>query len=132
LGLAILDRRCFDAIRQELGTDMFLDRSVRSVMEIISGMLQEKDEIDPSKLLGRLENSDDLKTAVMHAIAKADITQDRAKALKDCIEYVRKENREEKMKTLMFQLKKAQDSNNDAEVKSLLDKINKIHKERVR
>ena len=64
----------------------------------------------------------------MQAVAKADITKERDKAASDCILCVQKENRDEELKTLTLNLKKAQETNNDTEVKDLLGKINKIIK----
>ena len=71
------------------------------------------------------------KSAVMQALAKADITDEVNKAVKDCIFCVKKENREEKLKELNSRLKKAEKENNSAQMKELLTEINKIHKEKV-
>ncbi|MFQ5952838.1 MAG: DNA primase [Candidatus Omnitrophota bacterium] len=131
LGLAFLDKKTFNAIKSELGLNMFRDKSVRKVLDIVETLFQKEDEINLGKLMGRFEKEENLKAAVMQAVAKADITQNKERALEDCILCVRRENREEKLKALTLQLKKAQESNNDSEIRDLLEKINKIHKERV-
>jgi DNA primase len=132
LGLAISDKKMFDRIQSELGLDKFRDRNVNKVIRIV-GDLYDKGEkdINPGKLLSRLEKDEPAKTAVVQATAKMDITREPDKALDDCIFCVLKENREEKLKELTLRLKKAQETNNDTEMKSLLIKINKIHKEKV-
>jgi DNA primase len=131
LGLAILDRKVFTKVQTELGLDMFRDKSVRSVLDIAETIFQKEGEINLGKLLSRLEKDEGLKDAVMQAVAKADITSDTERALRDCILCVRKENREEKLKALTNKLKKAQESKNDTEMRDLLERIKRIHNERV-
>jgi DNA primase len=130
LGMAIVDKNIFAIIQKELGLDMFRDKSVKRVLDMVKGLFQEEEEIDLAKLLSRFEKEDNLKTVVMQAVAKADITKDRGKVVNDCMTCVRKENRDEELKALTLQLKKAQESNNDSEINDLLEKINRIHKER--
>ncbi len=132
LGLAISDKKLFDRIQSELGLDRFRDSNVNKVIQAVSDLYGKGEQsINPGKLLSRLEKDEAAKTAVMQAIAKADITREPDKALDDCIFCVLKENREEELKELTLRLKKAQEANNDTEMKSLLTKINKIHKEKV-
>ena len=112
--------------------DRFRDSNVNKVIQAVSDLYGKGEQsINPGKLLSRLEKDEAAKTAVMQAIAKADITREPDKALDDCIFCVLKENREEELKELTLRLKKAQEANNDTEMKSLLTKINKIHKEKV-
>jgi len=132
LGLAISDKKLFDRIQSELGLDRFRDSNDNKVIQAVSDLYGKGEQsINPGKLLSRLEKDEAAKTAVMQAIAKADITREPDKALDDCIFCVLKENGEEELKELTLRLKKAQEANNDTEMKSLLTKINKIHKEKV-
>ena len=131
LGLAISDKKIFLTIKEKLGLGMFRDRSVRKVLDIVDSSYQKEEEINLGKLLNRFEKEDNLKRAVMQAVAKADITKDADRALQDCMVCVRKEDRDEKLKVLTLQLKKAQEARNDSQMKELLEQINKIHKERV-
>lgn len=132
LGLAIVDRQAYEKIKNELGIDKFRDRSARSVISIVSDLFEGGvNEISPGKLLSRLESDAEAKNTVMQAIAKADITQDRSKAVSDCIFCVRRENRAEELKILSLKLKKAQEARNGVEVDKLVAMINRIHKEKV-
>ena len=87
--------------------------------------------MNPGKLLSRMDADEAAKTVILEAAAKADITRDPEKALEDCIYCVKKENKEDRLKDLTLRLKRAQASNNDSEMKELLTKINRIHKEKV-
>ncbi|MGB2630738.1 MAG: DNA primase [Candidatus Omnitrophota bacterium] len=131
LGLAIVDKGFFTAIRDDLGLDMFRDKNVRKALDFVSAVFREEGKINLGKLLSRFDNDEDLKAVVMQAVAKADITKDRDKVLQDCMLCARRASRDEKLKDLTSRLKKAQESNNDPEIKDLLEKINRIHKERV-
>ena len=132
LGLAMMDEGKFKRIESELGLDQIRDRDVRKVMDMVgevfaSGMK----EVSPGKLLSRLEEDERAKEAAVQALAKADITEDPERAFSDCMFCIRKENREEELKSLTERLKKAQDKGNDTEMKELLVRINNIHKEKV-
>jgi hypothetical protein len=131
LGLAIVNKDVFSTIQNTLGLEKFRDKSVKQILEVVEGFFQKNEKIDLAKLLSRFEKNNNLKTAVMQAVAKADITKDVEKAVNECMQCVRKENREEELKTLTAKLKKAQESKNDSEMKILLERINKIHKEKV-
>lgn len=139
LGLAIVNKKMFIKMKAELGMDKFCDPHVRTALGIVNEMYDKGDEkINPGKLLSRLEKNSNAKDAAVQALAKADITQDMERTLNDCIFYVRKEDSEDKLKKLNQQLKKAQESKNDKEImdlvvkiKSVTDKLNKIHKEKV-
>lgn len=131
LGLAIMDKRAFNRINKDLGIDKFCDASIKKVMAILNDFFGAEDEINPGKLLSRLDGDERSRRIVLEAVAKADITQDPHKALEDCIYCVKKENKEDRLKDLTIRLKKAQESNDDSEMKELLTKINNIHKEKV-
>jgi DNA primase len=139
LGLAIVNKKMFTKLKAELGLDKFCDPHVKTALEIVNEMYNNGDEeINPGKLLSRLEHSNSAKDAAVQALAKADITQDLERALNDCIFYVRKENNEDQLKQLNQSLKKAQESKNDKEImalvvkiKNITDKLNQIHKEKV-
>jgi DNA primase len=132
LGLSILDESRFRIVEKELGVESFHDLNVRKVMETIKDIFDRGEKgINPGKLLSRFEKDENLKAAVVQALAKADITEEPERALRDCIFCVRKENREEKLKDLTVRLKKAQETRNDPEMKKIMDKINQIHKEKV-
>ncbi len=132
LGLALSAKRVFTLIQRELGLHMFRDINVKKVMDMLERFYDENDEnINVGKLMSRMENDADAGSAVVQAIAKAEITQDIDKAVQDCMICVKKENREEKLKDLTSQLKKAQASHDDTGVIDILGKINKIHKEKV-
>ncbi|MFH1552530.1 MAG: DNA primase [Candidatus Omnitrophota bacterium] len=134
LGLAVSSRKMFDRLVDELGLDKFRDESVAKVMMVVSDLFTKgAKEINPGKLLSRLEKDEDAKKAVIQAIAKADITkkEDADRALSDCIYCVRKENREDQLKKLTIELKRAEQEKNRKEVMELVARINKIQKEKV-
>ncbi|MGD2279117.1 MAG: DNA primase [Candidatus Omnitrophota bacterium] len=131
LGLAISDKKILSTIKEKLGFNMFRDMNVRKILDIVDAFYQREEEISLGKLLSRIEKEDSLKRAVMQAVAKADITEDAERALRDCMVCVRREDRDEKLKVLTMQLKKAQEARNDSQMKELLEQINKIHKEKV-
>lgn len=132
LGLVMLGRNMLDTVREELGLDSFRDPGVRRAIAAVEDLYgSEGTNISPGKLLGRIEREEDVRGAVINALAQADITQDPEKALKDCIARVKRDNRDDELKELATRLRKAQQSHNDAEMRALLDKINRIHKEKV-
>ena len=132
LGMAILNRKMYDRIKDELGLDKFQDESVKKVIAVVGEFFaKDEKEINPGKLLNRLESDRSAHDAVIQAIAKADIAQDPNKALEDCICCVRRENREDELKELTLKLKKAQRDHDDTEMQRLLRRIDKIHKEKV-
>ncbi len=132
LGLAISDRKMFKRLSEELGLGMFRDIKVSRVLGVVGDCYREDSgSINPGKLISRLEGDEGAKAAVVQALAKLDITKDREKALNDCMTCVRREARDEKLKELSVRLKKAQDKNDDPEIRSILEKINRIHKEKV-
>jgi hypothetical protein len=132
LGLAMLGRKMLDRVKDELGMDSFRDPDVRRAIAAVEDLYgEEGKEISPGKLLGRVEHEKDVRGAVIEALAHADITEDPEKALKECIARVKKDNRNDELKELVTRLKKAQQSHDDAEMRALLDKINRIHKEKV-
>ena len=132
LGLALISSDMFSKIEKSLGIDGFRDRNIKEAMKELEGMYSSgMQEISPGKLLGRFEGREAVKSAVIQAIAKADITVDPKKELSDCLSYIRKENRDNELKSLNSRLKKAQEAHNDSEMKELLTKINKLHKEKV-
>ena len=132
LGLAVTDKKDFERIKLDMGLDMFRDTAVRAVAALAEEFYAKGEErISPGKMLSRLEHDEDAKAALVQALAKADITQEREKALTDCIFCVRKENREEQLKALMGRLKEAQASNDHEGIRLLVTQIDKIHKEKV-
>ncbi|MFH1665008.1 MAG: DNA primase [Candidatus Omnitrophota bacterium] len=132
LGLALLDKRIFYRIMEELGMDMFRDEDVRRALKAAGDIFgQGESSVNPGKLLSRFEDDADVKAAVIEAVAKADITSARDKALNDCMSCVRRENREEALKALTLELKKAEQSGNSQEIMELVAKMNKLHKEKV-
>lgn len=132
LGLAMTDQGDLEKVRSELGSAMFRDESVRTAIEMLLKAFDDKGElINPGKLLSRMESDEGARSAVVQALAKADITKDRQKALADCIFCVKKENREAELKSLTTKLKEAQKAKDNGLVLELVAKINKIHKEKV-
>ncbi len=131
LGLSVLNKKVFEIVDSELGMDMFRDKTIARLMRSLKKYFESNDKMEANKLLSRLEGDEEAKAAVMQALAKADITDETGKAVKDCIFCVKKENREEKLKELNSKLKKAEKENNSVQMKELLAEINKIHKEKV-
>jgi len=132
LGLAILDKKMFDRVQGELGLDKFRDESVKKAIGIVSDLFGKGEEkINPGKLLSRLEKDEFSKAAVLQALAKAEITTDPVKVLADCMFCVRKENREEELRSLTLRLKKARETRNDTEMMELVTKISRLNKEKV-
>ncbi len=139
LGLAVVSRKMFEKIRSELGFDKFCDASVKKAICAVKDLYEKGGEdVDPAKLLSRLQDSEDAKGALIQALAKADITHDQEKALNDCIFCVKKENSEDELKRLNSRLKKAQEMKNDTEImdiivriKNVREELSKMHKEKV-
>jgi len=131
LGLAILDEKLFELLKDELGLYMFRDENIKKVMGLVEDLYRQEVSSKPGKLLSRLEGDESAKAAVVQAVAKADITEERERVLRDCMECMRRENMKDELKSLTLQLKKAQEAKNDAEMRVLLTKINRIHKEKV-
>ena len=132
LGLAICDKGSYRKIEERLGVDKFLDKDIRMVMGVVGELYSGgADDVRPDKIVSRFENNKEVKDVVMKAIRKADVTEDYAKAVEDCMAYVVKENREDELKVLMVRLKKAQQDNDSAGMQEILMKINQIHKEKV-
>jgi len=131
LGLAILDEKLFELLKDELGLYMFRDENIKKVMGLVEDLYRQEVSSKPGKLLSRLEGDESAKAAVVQAVAKADITEERERVLRDCMECMRRENMKDELKSLTLQLKKAQETKNDAEMRVLLTKINRIHKEKV-
>lgn len=128
LGLAVSDRKMFETLRENPGLHMFRDENIRKVMEVVGDIYREESAVNPGKLLSRLEGDEHAKTAVVRSIAKADITEDKERVFADCVASLRRENREYELKNLTFQLKKAQEAEDDGEMRRLLVRINRIHK----
>jgi DNA primase len=132
LGLVILDKKMFDRVQGELGLDKFRDESVKKAIGIVSDLFGKGEEkINPGKLLSRMETDEFSKAAVVQALAKAEITTDPGKVLDDCMFCVRKENREEELRSLTLSLKKARETRNDTEMMELVTKISRLNKEKV-
>lgn len=132
LGLAVTSREDFAKIKNDLGLDMFRDRAVKSILAVLDDLyLKGAEEPNPAKLSSRFEGDNEAKDALMEALAKSDITEERDKVLTDCIARVRKELRDEEMKTLVSRLREAQASSDQAEIAVLTLKISKLHKEKV-
>lgn len=132
LGLAVTARKDFEKVRDDLGFGIFRDPAVRYVLNVAREFYSKEDgELNAGKLLSRLEGEEEAGSALVQALAKADITEERDKALVDCVFCVKKENKEEQLKDLMTRLKEAQASNDQAGLKDLVVQINKIHKEKV-
>ncbi|MBD3427260.1 MAG: DNA primase [Candidatus Omnitrophica bacterium] len=139
LGLAMMSGENFKRIKSALGLDKFCDPKVKLVFMKVQKMYEEgAQNINPGKLLSRLEEDEDAKNAAVQALAKADITQEPERALKDCIFCVKKENGEDKLRYLKEMLKKAQKTKDDEQImdlvvkiKDITDKLNRIHKEKV-
>ena len=130
--IALTSSRIFERIKAELGFDKFRDENIRIVLDLAGEFFASgQKELNQGKLLSRLGGNESAKSAILQATAKADITKDTEKALEDCMFCVRKENREEELKVLTGRLKKAQASDDDKEIKEILLKINRIHKEKV-
>ncbi|MDD3088843.1 MAG: DNA primase [Candidatus Omnitrophica bacterium] len=131
LGMAITGRKYFEKLDRELGLGMFKDPAVKRVMRSVGEMYAAGNgDINASKLSSRLEGDEQAKQVFMEGLAKADITEEKDRVLEDCILRVRKENRDEEIKILTIRLKEAQDSRDDAGVRDLADRINKLYKER--
>ncbi|MEA3488965.1 MAG: DNA primase [Candidatus Omnitrophota bacterium] len=136
LGLAISDCKMFDRIRGDLGLDKFRDPNVKKVMMSIQGLFDKGGkEITPGKLLSRFENDEQAKSAIVQAVAKADITEDHDRVLTDCVFCVRKENWEDESNRLALMMKNTRDADEIMElarkVKDIKIKLNSIHNEKV-
>jgi DNA primase len=130
LGLAVTDKNTLEAVRQDLALDKFRDTHVRKVMSTL--FERETDgNISPGKLLSRFQDDEHARTAIVHALAKADITKDPEKAYKDCLCCVLRENREEELRELKKMLKKAEADNDENRVMDLVIRINKLTKKEV-
>ena len=132
LGLSLLSRKAFIAVEEELGIENFTDSYIREAFEIISDIYSDGcGQINISKLISRLAEKKEIHDAILKSVTETEITSEKDKALSDCILFMKKEMRNETLKTLTRKLKEAQNRKNNAEITDLLIKINKIHKEKV-
>ena len=131
LGLAVSDKALCSKIKKELGFDKFRDGNIKTVISIVDELFAKGEkEINPGKLISRFREGKDERDAITQAVAKAEITQDAEKALRECMTCVRKENKEEELKELTQRLKEAQRSKNNDEINELVSKISGVHKEK--
>jgi len=131
LGLAVSDKALCSKIKKELGFDKFRDGNIKTVISIVDELFAKGEkEINPGKLISRFREGKDERDAITQAVAKAEITQDAEKALRECMTCVRKENKEEELKELTQRLKEAQRNKNNDEINELVSKISGVHKEK--
>jgi DNA primase len=133
LGLALSCRERFNVAEGELDPAAFRDPDIRRIMSEARAMLGsgEEDAVSPGKLLGRFHGDETACSLILQAMGKAETITEPDKALKDCIAYLKKENRAEKLKELGSKLKQAQESSDLSAVGETLKMIDQIHKERV-
>ncbi|MFH1394832.1 MAG: DNA primase [Candidatus Omnitrophota bacterium] len=132
LGLAVVDVTVFRLIQEELGLDKFRDETVIKILNIISDFFENGAmNIPPSKILARIQDDEDANGVLFEALNKAEITEEPLKAARECITYILKENKKTALSELTYQLKKAQEVNDNSAVNDLILKINKLHKEKV-
>jgi len=131
LGLIISDKKAYEKIRTGIEGDMFRDANMRKAVSAVEECYKSADTINPGQLLNRLEGDEEVKKAVIQALMKAEITEDKDKAVSDCITYIRRVKRENELKFLSSQLKAAQAACDDSEMRKLLLRINDIHKMKV-
>jgi len=131
LALAVMDREIFFRIESGIGFDMFRDENVLKVLKALGELYRESNDVNMGKILSRFENDAGGRSAMMQAVAKADITQDREKAFEDCLFCLRKEDRADRLKKLTSRLKKAQERKNSPEIEKILLEIKNIHEEKV-
>ncbi|MBD3379088.1 MAG: DNA primase [Candidatus Omnitrophica bacterium] len=133
LGLALTDGKRASRIREETPPGSFSEGPVKDVILRVFDLYGKgvtAREI-PGRLLDEYGSDEQRRGAVVQALARAEIGGDPDKAMDDCLCYLKKERRDEKLRSLTLRLKKAQESNNGDEMRELLVKINKIHKEKV-
>ena len=133
LGLSLTLRERFKTIEKELGPDAFRDETVRKIMFEMRKIFDSGDDdfVSPGKLLGRMQDDECARALIIQAMAQTDIITEPDKAMKDCIAYVKKENREDRLKDLAVRLKQAQEKADLEGMTDTLKMIDQIHKERV-
>ena len=132
LGLAIINRKIFDKIIEKIRLNDFRDVYIRKAMEMVGECYASgEDNINVGKVLGRIKDDRNVKNAVIQAVTETEMTVDPEKALADCFVSVRKENRDETLRSLKMQLKEAEKLRDDEKIMELVKQINKIHKEKV-
>lgn len=132
LGLCILDESRFRIVENEIGSEGFHDDDINRAMRAIKEMFDKgTGPINPGKLLSRVDKDEAARAVVVQALAKADITNDPERVLRDCICRVKKENRSDRLRDLTAMLREAQNKGSDDEMRKIIDRINQIHKEKV-
>ena len=132
LGLSLLNKGALDKVYQELGIENIKDETVKSLFNLISKKYSSGEkEINIAKLVSLFDADDKAKNVIMEGVRKADITEDYDKAAMDCIMCIKKENKDEELKSLSKRLKQAEQKKNHEEVSDLIIKINNLHKEKV-
>ncbi|MFA6636287.1 MAG: DNA primase [Candidatus Omnitrophota bacterium] len=133
LGLSLASAKRFSLVQKELGSDAFRDPAVRTIMSEAKRIfdLGNDTTLNQAKLLGRLRDDERARNVLLQAMAKVDIIEDPDKAVRDCISCLKKENREERLKSLAEKLKQAQVNADISGMNDTLRMIDQIHKERV-
>ncbi len=132
LGLAVIDKNSFNTIVKNVPYELFKSPKIASIMRQLGSLYNEqKSHLNFAKVLSRYENDPESKALLLKAVSMADITKDTERVLSDCMECMHKENRDEDLKTLNMRLKQAQNENDQNAMNELLDKINRIHKQKV-
>jgi DNA primase len=133
LGLSLTGAKRFGLVQKELSPDDFHNPAVRTIMSEAKHIFDPENDttLNQAKLLGRLHDDARAREVIMQAIAKVDIIEDPDKAIKDCISCLKKENREERLKSLAAKLKQAQVNSDMSGMNDTLKMIDQIHKERV-
>lgn len=132
LALSCSNKKFFKRIIDELGINAFTDSNIREAFNALSELFKTgEEEINPGKLLSRLEEKPASKSAAVEAFAKIDIIKEPDKEADDCIFFIKKYKRNYKLRELTRKLKEAHQMKNNVEMHEILAKINSLHKEKV-
>ncbi|MFH1846165.1 MAG: DNA primase [Candidatus Omnitrophota bacterium] len=133
LGFMIAEKRIFDKVQTELGLDAFSEGNIKKAAFLVKAIYDNGEtEIKPGKLLARIDEQDEyIKDVIVRAVSKTETMEDPHRAAEDCVVFIKKTNKNDELKKLTDELKKAQVIKDNKEIKILLNRINEIHKKKV-
>jgi DNA primase len=129
LRLMLEDVSAVTAVKENLRPFDFKNPDIRHLVETLFSMDAEGSAIDATKLINYLE--DKVSSHVISFIVNDEIEiRDKERNLKDCINSIKKENRDRRLKDIQSRLLMAQKSGYKDEARDLLDEFNKLIKTR--
>ena len=131
LGLALSDKKLFKEIDANIDSLIADDGLLKNIFNTLKELYVAEEQISIGKLLGQFSGDPLAEKMILDAAAQAEITKDKKRVLKDCIETIKKGSIASELKALTAELTSAHARNDEAEVKNILHRINEIHKQKV-